>query len=493
MSPETAFEWFVIYCENDDSHTLVDETKVICDDSVREGDVVKFAYPGVKDLLDGVVKAISRDKKKMIKEQDRLNKLSKPKREPSFHADRPRKAALQAKKVLGGGTTKAVSKETSSRRGEWPSYEPSCSSRAGKCLSQDGQQKPLSTLMQNVSSDESDDLPSNKNMHDSVAKTEDYNYSDDEYDDFNQTVPIETQSSSSSSSGSDMELTPAEQELLKKLTKKSRKRDNKDLSQLVSLQKKSRTDMEGNEDRQEENVKDSLKDKSARKSGDKEESKNSEMEVKDGRGSSMDKRKEADGVDRMDKKDERNGGMERIDKKTDQKNADMERGGKKKDEMNGGMGRMDKKDTNDPSMKMEFNGNFYRTSEATQNAIAFPSTNIYITEKQLKDVKRRGHTATATARMLLSYIYTDEAMAACSVSGVARINKTTKEVSQRPALHQEGVDAIIDFVTARASKKGWPCPLDSAIRQCLNNKLCEQRAEAKAREERRNQIKKKSE
>lgn len=45
--------------------------------------------------------------------------------------------------------------------------------------------------------------------------------------------------------------------------------------------------------------------------------------------------------------------------------------------------------------------------------------------------------------MLLSYIYTDEAMAACSVSGVARVSKATKEVSQRPALHQEGVEAII--------------------------------------------------
>lgn len=52
--------WFVIYCEMDDSHSLIPEDAVIYDeDNVQVHDDVRFSYPGCKDLLDGCIKGMS--------------------------------------------------------------------------------------------------------------------------------------------------------------------------------------------------------------------------------------------------------------------------------------------------------------------------------------------------------------------------------------------------------------------------------------------------
>ena len=43
--------WFVIYCEIDDSHSLISDDGVIYDeDNVQVDDDVRFSYPGCKDL-----------------------------------------------------------------------------------------------------------------------------------------------------------------------------------------------------------------------------------------------------------------------------------------------------------------------------------------------------------------------------------------------------------------------------------------------------------
>lgn len=53
--------WFVLHCETDDSHVLVDDDSIIslavCE--VMLGEEVKFYYPGFKEPLTGVVKGKS--------------------------------------------------------------------------------------------------------------------------------------------------------------------------------------------------------------------------------------------------------------------------------------------------------------------------------------------------------------------------------------------------------------------------------------------------
>ena len=58
MSKKTQ-EWYVLHCTTDDSHVLVSDDAVIHDESVQVGDLVRFSYPGVKDLLPGTVKGMS--------------------------------------------------------------------------------------------------------------------------------------------------------------------------------------------------------------------------------------------------------------------------------------------------------------------------------------------------------------------------------------------------------------------------------------------------
>ena len=52
--------WVVLYCPDDDSHALVTEEAVIYEDQLVVGDDVKFAYPGLKELVTGNVKGLSR-------------------------------------------------------------------------------------------------------------------------------------------------------------------------------------------------------------------------------------------------------------------------------------------------------------------------------------------------------------------------------------------------------------------------------------------------
>ena len=59
MGDKQTGNWFVLHCKNDDSHVLCEQSRVICEESAKTGDTVKFVYPGVKHFLDGVVKGIS--------------------------------------------------------------------------------------------------------------------------------------------------------------------------------------------------------------------------------------------------------------------------------------------------------------------------------------------------------------------------------------------------------------------------------------------------
>lgn len=55
-APESK-KWFVLYCAEDESHSVVEETDVVCEPSVKVGETVSFFY-GRKKPWDGVVKAI---------------------------------------------------------------------------------------------------------------------------------------------------------------------------------------------------------------------------------------------------------------------------------------------------------------------------------------------------------------------------------------------------------------------------------------------------
>ena len=49
--------WFVLHCDKDDSHVLLESKSVMYDDdTVQSGDEVQFEYPGFKELLFGQVK-----------------------------------------------------------------------------------------------------------------------------------------------------------------------------------------------------------------------------------------------------------------------------------------------------------------------------------------------------------------------------------------------------------------------------------------------------
>lgn len=53
--------WFVLHCERDDSHVLVDGDSIICvaECEVKLGEMVNFFYPGFKEPLRGEVKGKS--------------------------------------------------------------------------------------------------------------------------------------------------------------------------------------------------------------------------------------------------------------------------------------------------------------------------------------------------------------------------------------------------------------------------------------------------
>lgn len=56
------------------------------------------------------------NRNEMAKLQDKLNASTKPKRDNSFHADQPRKAAVKAKEGMTTGLAKTKAKKESSAR-----------------------------------------------------------------------------------------------------------------------------------------------------------------------------------------------------------------------------------------------------------------------------------------------------------------------------------------------------------------------------------------
>lgn len=78
---------------------------------------------------------------------------------------------------------------------------------------------------------------------------------------------------------------------------------------------------------------------------------------------------------------------------------------------------------------------FYLFPQAVQIC---PDYDVFITKKDFKTVKNC-NTSTAVVRSLLTKVFTDKAVETCSVSG--KVPSNGDEV--RPALDQDGVDAII--------------------------------------------------
>ncbi|KAE8752356.1 hypothetical protein FOCC_FOCC000828 [Frankliniella occidentalis] len=71
----------------------------------------------------------------------------------------------------------------------------------------------------------------------------------------------------------------------------------------------------------------------------------------------------------------------------------------------------------------------------------------------------------------------------CAVSGKPSMTKGQDLAKVRTKLNQKGVEAITAFVEHRGLKKGWRVPPPATIKQYMGNVLCEERAEARLKEE----------
>ena len=80
-----------------------------------------------------------------------------------------------------------------------------------------------------------------------------------------------------------------------------------------------------------------------------------------------------------------------------------------------------------------------------------PDYEVYVTSKDMKQCREKCNTANALVRVMLRNVFTKEARLACSVSGKPRVNKVTDEMERRPALSQEGIDAIIGMLITSVS------------------------------------------
>lgn len=110
-----------------------------------------------------------------------------------------------------------------------------------------------------------------------------------------------------------------------------------------------------------------------------------------------------------------------------------------------------------------------------------PGSSVYVQQGALWNIETTCKTATATARSLLTAIYTQQALLVCSVKG-HKAKGLHRPSEQRPPLHFGGIAAILAYTKDIAQKKGWEYS-EKIILLSMGTKLSELRSEMKKQQQ----------
>ncbi|KAK3911606.1 Putative BEN domain-containing protein B1 [Frankliniella fusca] len=134
--------------------------------------------------------------------------------------------------------------------------------------------------------------------------------------------------------------------------------------------------------------------------------------------------------------------------------------------------------------EIQFDGPMFAFKDTDKGAVKLvEDRDVYINEKVLKKAKSSCCSPSHLTRFLTRAVFTSEAKGSCSVSGKPSLVKGQVVAEVRTKLDQEGVEAILEYVEHRSSKKGWRVPTASAIKQYMANVLCEERAKLRLADE----------
>ncbi|XP_040068019.1 uncharacterized protein LOC115318523 [Ixodes scapularis] len=110
-----------------------------------------------------------------------------------------------------------------------------------------------------------------------------------------------------------------------------------------------------------------------------------------------------------------------------------------------------------------------------------PGSSIFVEQGSLWNIETTCKTATATARSLLTAVYTQQALLVCSVKG-NKAKGMHRPSEQRPPLHFGGIAAILAYTKDVAQKKGWEYS-EKVILLSMGTKLSELRSEMKKQQQ----------
>ncbi|XP_040360526.1 tropomyosin-1, isoforms 33/34-like [Ixodes scapularis] len=106
-----------------------------------------------------------------------------------------------------------------------------------------------------------------------------------------------------------------------------------------------------------------------------------------------------------------------------------------------------------------------------------PGSAIFIESSQLRSIETYSKTATATARGLLTAVFTQQALVICSVKG-QRAKGSHRPSEQRPPLDVSAITAILSHTKAMCKSRGWDFN-EKLILLSLGTKLSEMRSGVK--------------
>ncbi|KAK3918140.1 Putative BEN domain-containing protein B1 [Frankliniella fusca] len=497
-------KWFVIFAPDDSSYSLVSESDVICETSVKVGDEVMFVYGSRKKPLEGVVKAMGGDYDDMQKEMNKINRKS-PKRSSSNLSDkqdgskRQRKAKLKCKESLISSNV--------------------CKKKLPTANTDESTQ--LSSILEKVVSDGNTSDSSAPGKH--CGENSDSDLLDSEEDNGYSNISDKNDSDSTDKE----ELTPEELYQLMKIMKGKK---IKDISQLTKLNS-SKASLQVTASTSKEKCVQGQSTASHHGSGiriqsDAEPDKATGTDSKKGKVTTVREKSSPEEEIRKttDKKTVQDSGKKDISKKTatawrqaeedlhggsegglssaDEEftktadNKEVQDTGRNKDNgtKSASSTRQDEDDLRSGNRKSGraqryqkkkyeravFHGNYFKVDKDTPGSYQLvPSHQVYVLESNLKEIKDESKTILTVARRLTREGFTEEAIMACTVTGRPSSARAGIPSVIRPPLDQEGVKAIYKYCVARAQRKKKTEPTFSEVKRSIGEILNEARFTAR--------------
>ncbi|CAG9790043.1 unnamed protein product [Diatraea saccharalis] len=105
-----------------------------------------------------------------------------------------------------------------------------------------------------------------------------------------------------------------------------------------------------------------------------------------------------------------------------------------------------------------------------------PRTNVYVNKKELANCKRESKDCRTLARLLLTEVFSADALGVCSLTGSKAKAFTSMNLEVRPGLDEDARMVLLTFVERYGAKRGWRTDDTSAIISSIRTKILEMRA-----------------